>query len=258
VDGKELEIAPQKQYYNSPYGALPTPTREGYTFAGWSLLPIGYTQVEYIESSGTQVIDTGVQGNNSNLGFEVKYSWVTLPSSNSYAAIFGSYKNESSVTTRLLQFGPNTTYYNINSKAYGSPSMSVTRTVDTIYSEKITSTPGGMTYKSNNLTSSSSSTIGTDINNTIYLFSHGSVDAARSSIKLYEFIIYDNEKVAHNYIPCINNTTGKAGLYDLVSGTFLENSGTGDFAYGSETNTYISDSSLITNNHTITAIWEAN
>ena len=39
---------------------IPTtpPTKYGYTFTGWGLLP--FTPIEYLESTGTQYIDTGV------------------------------------------------------------------------------------------------------------------------------------------------------------------------------------------------------
>ncbi|MBP3799727.1 MAG: InlB B-repeat-containing protein, partial [Bacilli bacterium] len=45
--------------YDNAYGTLPTVSRTSYTFKGWSLLPEGYTQVEYIESTGIQYINTG-------------------------------------------------------------------------------------------------------------------------------------------------------------------------------------------------------
>ena len=58
----------------STYGTLPTPTKEGYEFVGWDLeytLPSGIQQLEYIESDGTQYIDTGVKST-SRLSFETE------------------------------------------------------------------------------------------------------------------------------------------------------------------------------------------
>ena len=49
-----------------------TCTKEGYTFKGWSLLPNGYKQVEYIESTGTQYINTAVLGS-KNIGFDLEF-----------------------------------------------------------------------------------------------------------------------------------------------------------------------------------------
>ena len=244
----------------SEYGTLPTPTREGYTFAGWSIVPSEYTPVEYIQSDGNQRVNTGVPGNNSNLGFKIVYSWVTLPSNGGYAAILGSYQSESSVTTRILQYGTGTTYYNINSKAGSSGALYVTREINTVYTETLFSEGNTITYSSNENTVSYTRSSGTNINNTIYLFSHDTYSGTRSSIKLYEAIIYDGNEIIRNFIPCINNSTGKAGLYDLVTGTFYGNSGSGNFTYGNEITSTITSSSLVSipRDHTISANWTPN
>ena len=59
--------------YDGTYGNLPTPTKTGYTFAGWKLLPDGYEQVEYIESNATQYLDTGTKFNSNTDKFEIDY-----------------------------------------------------------------------------------------------------------------------------------------------------------------------------------------
>ena len=50
-------------------------------------LPQEYQEVEYIESTGTQYIDTGITGNN-NTKIEVVFSINTMPSEN--IGVFGS------------------------------------------------------------------------------------------------------------------------------------------------------------------------
>lgn len=50
--------------------------------------------------------------------------------------------------------------------------------------------------------------------------------------RLYNFKIYDNNTLVRNFIPCIQNSSKKAGLFDTVSGTFFANSGTGEFTWG--------------------------
>ena len=68
----------------------------------------------YLQSSGTQYIDTGVSGNNDNLRFEVKYQWVTFPGSSNYLGVFGNYAGaEDTNTTRLIQYGSGRTHFNL-------------------------------------------------------------------------------------------------------------------------------------------------
>ena len=49
--------------------SLPTPpTKTGYNFAGWKAMPVPsiYTQLEYIQSTGTQYIDTNITANQTS------------------------------------------------------------------------------------------------------------------------------------------------------------------------------------------------
>ena len=66
--------------YDAQYGTLPNaPTKEGYEFAGWSLLPDGYTEVEYVQSSGTQYINSGYVPN-SGTSVDVKFLFDSMSS----------------------------------------------------------------------------------------------------------------------------------------------------------------------------------
>ena len=94
--------------YDSTYGTLPTPTRTGYTFAGWSKnmfnpkLTYGYASCT--RNGETFTFDTGSQ-NSSSLFFEVQYwnntTYISSVYSSSSTGICSGTFNKNSSTTQL-------------------------------------------------------------------------------------------------------------------------------------------------------------
>lgn len=196
-------------------------------------LPSEYTQVEYIESTGTQCIDTGISGDNNNLSFEVKYEWTELPSTGKYAYILGNHINEDSNTTRLLQYGNNITYLNLNTKAQnGTTQYRMNRTVNTIYEDKLSNSK----YETNsNYINITNKTKGISNKNNVFIFSKGLNNTTTfSKIKLYSFKIYDNDILIRNFIPCYRKSNNVIGMYDIVNNVFYTNAGTGTFIAGAK------------------------
>lgn len=50
--------------------------------------------------------------------------------------------------------------------------------------------------------------------------------------RICSFVSTENNVVSANLIPCYRKSDNEAGMYDTVSGTFLTNAGTGEFAVG--------------------------
>ena len=236
--------------YDAEYGALPVPTRTGYTFKGWSLLPDGYEQVEYIDFNGSQYIDTGILTKQS-LKIESEFSTTSATrlvfggrtSTSADAIIFGCFSNNAS----YVGFGGATTNYSTTINPIDGNKHKV------ILSKDIYQLDG------TNQTIKNRSTL-TKFNN-IYLGTwnnNGSADSRRYIGKIYNFIVYDESEIVRFMIPCINKSTGKAGFYDLVSGTFYGKEAGDDFTYGNKT--YVTAQTIVTQtqNHTLNAIWEAN
>ena len=71
-------------------------------------LPAGYTQLAFLESSGTQYIDTGVVFGKTN-GFSITYAMVMAENENIYQAVCGS-RNELDTDTRCLLYSRSTTF----------------------------------------------------------------------------------------------------------------------------------------------------
>ena len=185
-------------------------------------LPSGYTQVEYIQSSGTQYIDTGFKPSwNSRVVVDVS----DIPSGN--GMIFGC-RNASSATA-AQQFniyrnsdGMRSDYFGTNATLSISNTTSRTvidknKNVVTMYGKTVTNT------------AVSSGTVGYNL----FLFAVNNVGSANSyaSCKLRSCQIYDNGTLVRDYVPCMN-ASGAVGLYDIVNSKFYGNAGSGTFAAG--------------------------
>lgn len=193
-------------------------------------LPLGYTQLDYIQSTGTQYINTGISGNNNNLSFNITYEWIELPVTNQYLYVFGNKIDEESNSTRILQFGNDITYINLNTKTgEGTSTLRWNRTINTKYNDTFSST----LYTSNTQTVQiTNNKKGNQNNNNILLLQPNS-SSQSPKIKVYLYKIYDNNILVRDFIPC-KNSNNVVGLYDLVNDVFYTNSGTGEFIAGNE------------------------
>lgn len=222
-----------------------------------NILPSEYQQIEYIESTGTQYIDTEVLSNNNNLKFELQYSMTKLPTANSYVGIFGAYQNENSNSTRLIYGADNNGNSNalayINSIAGGSALRDYTnRTINTIYTETIERNNNITKYTSNDLTNTKDLTniqSGNAYSGNIAIFNQSIRGSIPSSMKLYYFRIYDEGVLLRYFIPCYRKTDGVVGLFDIVTNKFYTNKGTGTFKKGNNVSNY-QIQNILTNKNT--------
>ena len=197
-------------------------------------LPAGYTQLEYLESSGTQYIDTGIS---PDLYTRVDYKVRFLDNeTTSGAPIIGARVGRDNYN-RFLPI----------SYSFGGQPVNVWRTVfgnsqrgDTYIDFNINyegsfqpkhqkSIVNGVTY------SWAKITFRKDEQNTIYLFATSGYSESlyNSKGRIYYVKIYvDSENLSFNGIPARRDSDGVLGMYDTVSGTFFTNSGTGTFIAG--------------------------
>lgn len=199
-------------------------------------LPIDYTPLEYIESSGTQYIDTGILPKGS---FKVAFSvlsrvWDGLNISN---PVFFSYEN-----TKWFFYSMNWQgiYLTAGQRGYGSqrytlaypPGHELNVRYD-IVCDKNKTIRNGVEIGAINGEFVEEDFEFSRIN--IFLFNRTDDKSKPTSKVLYNFSIEDNGTPVVNYIPALN-PEGQPGLYDTVSKVFKTNIGTGDFLYpGKET-----------------------
>ncbi len=199
------------------------------------LLPKEYTQVDYIESSGTQYIDTGILPS-ENIGFEIDFTPHNDMNRTTAKTIFGSrttWKSngyqlttytEGSLNGGHFLFGTNDTASLIRHSAYMQKDVRC----------QISFLNG--IFKSANGNETNIQGTFSNVNKNIYLF--GCIERTNpfelSTTTLYRLKFYDIGNLIRDFIPCYRNSDNEVGLYDLVNDVFYTNQGTGNFIAGSK------------------------
>lgn len=184
-------------------------------------LPSGYTKLAYIQSNGTQYIDTGFKPNN-NTRVVVDGQIVSTPSENT--ALFGARTAANSKNYAMLFIPSNfrSDYNNVYTQTWAVPA-----TIRRVYdkNEETTIIDGAAKSYTNAIFQA-------DYNMAIFAINAAGTVQWFASMKLYSCQIYNNGTLARDFVPC-KNPSGAVGLYDLVGRQFYGNAGTGAFT-GSE------------------------
>lgn len=193
-----------------------------------SKLPSGYTQVDYIESSGTQYIDTGVNAD-INLDIKIDMQYTDINASNNDTN-FGAIYHEGSIYRRYhaVKNQGQFSWY-VLSNANAIVSFDILRHTTYIKASERKIIFDEVEYTMSEITQ-------TNPNINFWLFGRNSNDSALifyNSSKLYSCKMYYNNVLVRDFIPCYRNSDNEVGLYDLANNVFYTNQGTGVFTYGS-------------------------
>ena len=230
-DGDNL-LSVQNAAQTCSYGGdlyLPTaPTKKGYTFEGWTLktifVPSGYTQLEYIESNGTQWISTGIMSNGRDLKTELKMQ-LTMADTGERAIV--GLKDSCSCYEIYFTGGTRVGAYH-NSGQYTWVKMNYTTGVPyTIISEM---TNNSIMLSVNDIQNSYSGSMNGFPEEEVVLFrlcGHYVIYA-----RLYYTKMWKNGTLVRYLIPAKRNSDNVVGMYDTVSKTFFTNAGSGAFITG--------------------------
>ena len=187
-----------------------------------------YQWLDYIESTGTQWIDTGVSAPE---GFIFDGEWLYTTTGGSY--IVGSH-NEGSPYGRNGVGSVSNTYWELGT-GDTCPASSTAISLNTKY-QLYGSTVKGNSYLNVNgsrviTTSDSSSRSSYNVllftNQYSRYYGHGGAIGRLYSMKIYK----SNGTLVRDFVPCVN-PYGEVGMYDKVTGGFFGNSGTGYFRAG--------------------------
>ena len=208
---------------------LPTPPEKyGYTFKGW----LNFTPIEYIESTGTQYIDTGVIPN-VNTNFDIEFIQNNdKPDECPMGSRVNAYNNQ-----MLFFFGKtnNILYVNIGtdetqvSVNFSFSSLKTAIMQNRIFSLKESDT--GQTLISIDFNHVSQSQLNNSLS--LYLFSANQNNKPNRPFegKIYYAKFWDNDVLIRNFIPVIDNNNVPC-MFDLVENKCYYNAGTGDFIAG--------------------------
>ena len=201
-----------------------------------SQLPTEYQEVEYIESSGTQYIDTGVVAT-SGFEIDIKINIDTVtdimapilyahepsePYKRNFIAYTSSKKMEIDAGDKITQTSvtlkgddvikasnvENNFYLNVNG---------------TNYTPTVTTAASNLEYSGR----------------TMHLLHGNGYDVGYTSGKVYYCKITVDGTLVRSFVPCYRKSDNVAGLYDLINGVFYGNAGSGVFAVGADSNKYV-------------------
>lgn len=184
-------------------------------------LPNGYIELEYIESTGTQYIDTGYNPtNNTNFILEAD-----ILNSNNTGAIHICSANTSSIYYALRLSDNFSTYQT----RYGSGGLQNIESNEFYGRHIFKRVANSISIDDGTPTTSSQQTFISTTTLTIFGLHQNKQVESLCKMKLYNFSI---EGVL-NYIPC-KNPDGEIGVYDTLNKIFKGNDGTGTFIAGPE------------------------
>lgn len=180
-------------------------------------LPEGYLQLSYIESSGTQYIDTGFKPNNNT-----RVVMDVMSTSSGTFAFFGTRDTETTNAYILWQLSDTSirSDYGAGQVQQTVDSAVVRTTIDKnrdtcVFASLVVENEASQFTCTNNLLLLATST-------------GGAVDTRKMSARLYSCKIYDDDLLIRNFVP-VKNESDQVGLYDLVEEKFYANAGTGAF-----------------------------
>lgn len=177
-----------------------------------------YTLLDYIQSSGTQYIDTGfIPNQNTKIEMRVQTTQaracgIAATDQNWGSKAFGIWGNAAA-------YGSET---NSNVALYGANPVTVVLDKNKMYQDgSLLWTAGAQAFQC-----PSSLTL-------FALNRNGSI-TEYTAMKLYSCKLYDNGILVRDLKPC-RSSGGAVGLYDAVNGAFYGNQDTGNFTAGAET-----------------------
>lgn len=191
-------------------------------------LPEGYTQVEYIQSSGTQYIDTNFKPDGEttvNIVFQTSSAPDNL---NDTLPVYGAATDYNSNAFEFWTLSGGFATY--GSQDYKSNLGITTGKKHTVSQAKNVLTVDGTSYTFAKQTFTAPYSL-------LLFATHRSsgikICASAANLKIYSCEIYNNGTLVRNFIPA-KNSSGEIGLYDTVNGAFYTNAGSGTFTAGAD------------------------
>ena len=192
-------------------------------------LPDGYTELEYIQSTGTQYIDTGVKvSTNNRVELDLQFTDISTGQINGG---YYMYQVGSTSYTARNDIGVSgiTNYFFLGASA---ESITTNVTKDTNRHKFMVDARTGE-WSIDDVSGSVTPVSHEDSTVNVFIGARQGSTSISSYCyeKIYNVKIYNFGNLVRNMIPC-KNSSNVIGMYDLVNDTFYTNQGTGDFTAG--------------------------
>lgn len=187
-------------------------------------------ELAYLESTGTQYIDTGIFPTDS-YGYEIELEQISYsgeqcpigcmnPGNRFVGTYFG---NRTTATTTTISKGWGSLVVMFTTKSWGANQRIVSRC--NFRNDR------KMVFNGNEVSDLTDYKISGTISNSVHLFNRNYSSKAIFKGRLYYAKISENNTIVHDFIPVLDWNDCPC-MYDKVSGELLYNQGTGEFLYG--------------------------
>ena len=192
--------------------------------SGGATLPEGYTELEYIESTGTQRINTGIKPDgNTHVTVDIQISDAQITEGHLFSVtgrnyFVVSFNPQLAAWWRTRHGSSKLTPFPASANTRGRCIVDKNQNVTTV-NDKIVTLPAAdfsLNYNMNLFCRNASGTFN-----------------AFLAAKLYSCQIYNNGLLIRDFVPCID-PEGTVGLYDFEGKQFYSNAGAGSFIAGPE------------------------
>lgn len=187
-----------------------------------------YQKLEYIQSTGTQYIDTGfIATPNTVVDIDFQFTEVSTLQQRLFGA---STTNTSYLNYHMYINGAGAWAYSFID---GSGNWATTNvTADTNKHHIRFNMPSGQFIIDNNSYAIASSTRTKTTETNMYIMNGAITGSPNAKMKLYAFKMYDKNELVRNMIPVKRKSDNAIGMYDTVTKKFYANAGTGTFTAG--------------------------
>jgi len=190
-----------------------------------------YQEVEYIQSSNTQYINTWVINQWTTLSVDMKFIITQTNGSSNEDGLFWAKGSTNQAPTIYL---PNSSTKSLNTWCGSSTAYTVSSsfTLNTLHTLTVNYSSSWRTWVYDGTSFSSSSWISNSANNTSWymcFFSDGSTPVAKCYMKLYSAKITVNWTLTRDFVPCYRKSDSVIWLYDTVNWVFYTNAGSWTF-----------------------------
>lgn len=211
-------------------------------------IPYDYQEVEYLESNGSQYIDTLINVDSiKTLKARTMIIYYTSPYADAHWNLGGTSSSKDYPSSAIGGFGvfstSNNIGLNVGNNFYYSSEYTFDFIGDLLINLPISGT-GSYSFAVETVTTPTVYQIAQtslEFNGSLYLFtmhySDGVILSTTNKNRFYSCEITNRQnQMVSNLIPCYRKVDSVAGMYDNINHRFLTNQGTGTFVVGSDVN----------------------